>query len=237
MQKVEIPDYIRKIKVSNARVKKYYEQGKKGPASKKYQDKTKYDYVPYVVATGRKYLTELATGERVVANPKAAGTPNVVTINGQALYNGAVSKHLRARILGEIKESYMPYVNQMDIVEEYPIIIEMEIHDTIFESTSLWDVDNRSWPYIKAFQDCLTGNKNKLGVKQCKQIIPDDNILYVTSPPSPKFIPVDREEDRKIVFIIKKETDVRILKHVTYCKECKTREGEITKLITLNKDI
>jgi len=233
MQKVEIPDYIRKIKVSNARIKKYYELGKKGPASKKHQDKTKYDYKPFI--GNRSYLTDLVTGERVVANPKAAGTPNVVTINGQSLYNGAVSKHLRARILGEIKESYMPYVNAMDVIEEYPIVIEMEIHDTIFESTSLWDVDNRSWPYIKAFQDCLTGNKNKLGVKQCKQIIPDDNILYVTTPPSPKFIPVDKEEDRKIVFIIKKETDVRILKHKSYCKECKLRENDIKRLLAGSK--
>lgn len=229
MQIVEIPDYIRKIKVSNARNKKYYEKGKKEPVSVKYKDRTLYDYVPF--AGSKSYLIEKKTGERVIANPKAAGTPNVVTINGQSLYNGAVSKHLRSKILSDIKESYTPYINQMDVIEKYPIVIKMEIHDVIYESTSLWDVDNRSWPYIKAFQDCLTGNKDKLGNKKCKQIIPDDNILYVTTPPSPKFIPVSDPKDRKLVFIIEEETDIRILNNVEYCNECTSRIPEIIALL------
>ena len=111
----------------------------------------------------------------------------------------------------------------MDVVDEFPIRIDMEIHDIIRDenSNSLWDMDNRAWPYIKAFQDCLTGNKDKNGNNKNKIIIPDDNILYITQPPIPLYIPVDDTYDRKIVFRLVEETDERILKHKAYQQEHK----------------
>lgn len=219
-QVIIIPEYLRKVKLSERRLTKYYQQGKKAPKAQKYLDRKKYDYKSFA---GKLYLVDLTTGERVVANPRAAGTPRILTINGQKIYNGEVSKHMRNKVLSDIKESYKPYLDSLDVVTTFPIRFEMEVHDVIREGDSgaLWDMDNRAWPYIKAFQDCLTGNKDKDGKKRSKVIIPDDNILYVTQPPVPKFIPVDDEKDRKLVFKIIQETDNRILNHKGYKEELK----------------
>ena len=223
MQIIEIPNYIRQVELSKARQVKYYELGKKLPKAKKYEDKTKYDFQEIPGFGIRKFLIDLHTKQRVIANPKAAGTARHVVINGQKIYNGEVDKHVRNKVLSEIKKSFIPYINQLDIILKFPIRIRCEIHDVIRENNggSLWDLDNRSWPYIKAFQDCLTGNRNKDLLLQCKKVIPDDNILYITQAPLPLFIPVNTEEERKLVFIIEEEVDPRILTHALFCEELK----------------
>ena len=229
---VEIPEYIRQVKLSDARMKKYYEKGKKAPKAQKYNDSTKYAWKRW--SNGKAYLTELANGERVIANPRAAGTPRLITINGQKIYNGEASKHIRNKILSAIKEQMAPYVNKLDPIglEHFPLKLELELHDIIREpsSHSLWDVDNRSWPYIKAFQDCLTGNRDKNGKKRNKQVIPDDNVLWITQPPVPKFVPVDKEEDRKLVFTIVKDTDKRIINHKGFQEQLKEAKYEIQRI-------
>lgn len=224
--KIEIPEYLRKVELSRSRNQKYYVAGKNTPKAKKYLDKEKYDWKKIGDKT---FLVDLETNEKVIANPKAAGTPRNLVINGQKIYNGEASKHIRNKVLSAIKESFSTYINKLSEIKEFPLTLELEIHDVIREngSYSLWDIDNRSYPYIKAFQDCLTGNKDKTGKKRNKQIIPDDNILFITQPPVPKFIPVDDEKDRKLVFIIKKETDKRILNHKGYKQELKQLGYEI----------
>lgn len=224
-QTVEMPQYIRKVKLSEARKRKYYELGKKLPVAQRYADRTKYDYKVY---NKKSYLVDLETDERVVANPRAAGTPRYATINGQAIYNGGVGQHMRNKIMSEIKASFKPYIDKMNPITDFPLVIEMELHDVIRadSSGSLWDLDNRSWPYIKAFQDCLTGNKDQHKQARNRQIIPDDNILFITGPPVPKFIPVDHEDDRKLVFRLRKETDSRILNHTDHKLELKRELDE-----------
>ncbi len=233
---VEIPRYIRQVKLSEARMKKYYEKGKKLPKAKKYADTTKYGWKKF---GAREFLVDLETEERIVANPRAAGTPRYITINGQKIYNGEASKHIRNKVLSAIKESFAQYINKLDpiLLENFPLNINLEVHDIIREpsSNSLWDVDNRAWPYVKAFQDCLTGNTDKNGKKRNKQIIPDDNVLFITQPPVPKFVPVDDEEDRKLVFTIVKETDKRILKHKEHKKQLKEATDEVQRLSSRGK--
>jgi len=218
-QIIEIPKYIRQVRLSEKRITKYYEQGKKAPKSQKYYDKTKYDWKSFA---GRLFLVDLKSGERVIANPRAQGTPRDITINGQKIYNGEVNKNVRNKILSEIKSSFAPYVDKLEPVPKgCPIRIEMEIHDVIKSpgSGAFWDLDNRSYPYIKAFQDCLTGNRIKGGKATNKVIVPEDHVMYITQPPVPLFIPVENEEDRKLVFRLIKETDDRILKHKIYQEE------------------
>lgn len=229
---VEIPNYIRQVKLSDARQKKYYEKGKAAPKAKRYNDSSKFEWKRW--SNGKIYLTEIETKERVVANPRAAGTPRLITINGQKIYNGEASKHIRNKILSAIKESFAPYINKMNPVplENFPLRLELEVHDIIREpsSNSLWDLDNRAWPYIKAFQDCLTGNADKKGKKRNKQIIPDDNVLWITQPPVPKFVPVDSEEDRKLVFTIVRDTDKRVKNNKEFQEQLKQAKYEITRV-------
>jgi hypothetical protein len=227
---VEIPEYIRQVKLSEARMKKYYEKGKKAPKAQRYNDNTKYAWKRW--SNGKTYLIDIADGERVIANPRAAGTPRLVTINGQKIYNGEISKHSRNKILGAIKEEMALYINKLEPIdiEKFPLKLELELHDIIRENNSIWDLDNRAWPYIKAFQDCLTGNKDKNGKKRNKQIIPDDNILWIIQPPVPKFIPVDKEEDRKLVFAISENTDKRITQHKGFQEELNKAKYEIQRI-------
>lgn len=220
MTTIIIPNYIREIQLSAARQVKYYKIGKKLPKAKKYHDKTKYDFRT-IEGLDEQWLFDLSTNQRVIANPKAAGTPKVIVINGQKIYNGEVNKHIRNKVLSSIKSSFKSYVEQLEPITKFPIKLSLEIHDTIRESNShnLWDMDNRAWPYIKAFQDVLTGNKDKTGKFRNKVVIPDDNILYITQPPVPKFIPIDNEDDRMLIFKIEEEDDKRILDHKGYKEE------------------
>ena len=172
-QIVTIPQYIREVKLSDSRLRKYYERNKKEPKAKKYEDRSKYDWKPVKpYPKNRLFLVDLETGERVIANPKAAGTPRIMTINGQKIYNAEMHPNVRNKVMKEIKKSFKPYIDQMDKITRYPIKINLEVHDTIREQSShnYWDLDNRSYPYIKAFQDCLTGNIDKNGNCQNKKI-------------------------------------------------------------------
>ena len=60
--------------------------------------------------------------------------------------------------------------------------------------------------------------------------MPDDNILFITGPPVPKYIPVDKDEDRKLVFKLKKETDERILNHTDHKLELKQAVYEFNRV-------
>jgi len=222
MQTVVIPEYIRKVKLSEARRTKYYELGKKPPKAKKYHDKTKYEYREIKGYGKRRFLVDKETGERVIANPRAAGTPNFIMINGQKIYNGEVSGPFRNKIMKEIKKEMSKYTDTLKPIKKFPIRINLEIYDVIQEDGfSYWDVDNRSWPYIKAFQDCLTGDRGN-----CKKIIQDDHNIFVTQPPVPLFIPVDKPEDRKLVFTITDEKDKRILEHKGFKEHIKNLKDE-----------
>tara|TARA_R110000765_G_scaffold311185_7_gene404392 strand:+ start:322 stop:1026 length:705 start_codon:yes stop_codon:yes gene_type:complete len=229
---VEIPDYLRRVKLSNARRAKYYELGKALPKAKKYADTKLYEWR---VRGKKSFLYDKKTDERVIANPKAAGTPNVMVINGQKIYNGEMNPNMRAKIMNEIKSSFYHHIKHLKPIPKkyFPLKIELEIHDTIREERSgcLWDADNRAYPYTKAFQDCLTGSADKTGEKRIKQIIPDDNILFVSTAASPKFIPIAIGEQRKIVFTISQETDERVIKNKEYTE---LLEEEFNKLTEWN---
>lgn len=231
LRELVIPKYIRRVRLSDARRAEYYELGKKKIKAKKYQDTSKYGFRPFKVIRNGKltevyFLTNLATGDRVLKNPLSAGTPKDKLINGQDIYNQTIIEQTRNKILQEIKKSFTPYVNTLEPIDifDLPVRIEVELHDTILEegSSQLWDVDNRFYMYGKAFQDVLTGNKLK-GVARNKIILPDDNNLIVSKPPAPLFIPVSSSEERKLVFKIYKEEDPRIINSILYKAEFNPR--------------
>lgn len=211
--RIEIPEYIRKVLMSKKRMKKYYVKDKKD-LPKKYSDKTKYDYKEFKSSTGKgtKFiLIDLLTKEKVIANPKVFGTEKWKVINGQKIYNGEVGKWERNTLMQTIKESYVEILKNIKPfnIKLFPITIKVEVHDMITDPIckgQLWDVGNRVFPYFKGFEDALKKHN----------IIPDDNIMFITQSPAPIFIPVDRTEDRKLIFIIASETDPRIINHKQY---------------------
>jgi hypothetical protein len=211
--KVEIPKYLKKIVLSKARREKHFELGKGKAPPKKYTKNSRYEWKRCQVGKRQtSKLVDTETKKFVVANPIAAGTPKFQRINGQDLYAGNLSVHTRNKIFTELKEFFIDFIKDIKEIKNTPVKIHLEVHDEIIECTSLWDLDNRAYPYKKAFQDTLTGNRGKYEVK-----LEDDNILFVTNI-STQFVPVDNTEDRKLVYLIYKEDDNRVLKHKAYKK-------------------
>ena len=218
LRRIEIPLYLRRVRLVERRRATYYELGKKPPTAKKYHNTKHYIYKPQTINGELKVvLMEVATGRLVVKNSLSVGTPRDKLINGQDIYNQTIMMEQRNKMLQAIKTSFAPFVNGIKPIDitDLPIRIDVELHDTIKEESSgqLWDVDNRFYMYGKAFQDVLTGNRLK-GIPRGTVVIPDDNNLIISRPPSPLFIPVSSSEQRKLVFIIYKESDPRILNNV-----------------------
>lgn len=198
---IRIPEYIRRIKLSESRRARYYEKGKSVPpyVNKKIAEKV-YKYKAFKVGGKRKYFLVDGDGNRVVANPRVAGTPRYKVINGQQFYKGALHSAERRKIIEAIKEDIRQHLDRVVPIDKdhYPVQIKVEVYDQILDpeiKDQLWDLDNRFYPYQKAFQDILVE----------EGIIPEDNIMYITSPPSPQFIPVDRASERALVFKIYKD--------------------------------
>lgn len=193
MDKIEIsiPLFIKKVMISKARRIKYYKEGGKIPIK----------YSKYGFDSKGRLIDD--KGEYIVANPRTIGKPKYITINGQALYNARMSPHIRSKIVNAVKDSFEPHLNGVEPIVDLPVRVSLKLYDTIRQAN--WDLDNQ-WLYNKCFQDLI--------VK--KGIIPDDDIRYITKAGAPEFVPVDNEQDRKLVFTISSETRDEILKYKYY---------------------
>jgi Holliday junction resolvase RusA-like endonuclease len=190
---IEIPKYIKHILLSNKRRATYYMKGEQIPKrflAKKYPFDKKNRMVDF-------------EGKPIIKNQRTVGTPRLKKINGQDIYSGYATHHLRANMVNQIKESFMQVLKGIPRVNYSPVRIDAEIHDVI--GAANWDLDNL-WIYIKCMQDCLTD----------AGIIPDDTIEYVTKAPSFEFFPAPDEDSRKMVFIIRKELRQEILDNPLY---------------------
>lgn len=217
-QIVEIPYYIKRVKLSNARRPKYFEKDastnkvKPKELPKRYCNRDKYEWRKY---NGRNILFDSTTNERVVANPRAQGTPHYITINGQGIYNGKIKEHTRHKVMSEIKKSFKDGIETLKPIVDYPIILTIEVWDYPFTDethANSWDLDNRSGPYLKGFQDSLTGN---LG--QFKQILTDDDVFHVTGF-TVKYVPIDDPKEFKLVFKLEEDLDPRLKQSKIYQK-------------------
>ena len=200
---IEIPNYIRQVKLSEKRSKKFYVKGKK-EIPKKYSDNKRFVFKK----KGTKFcLYDSVENEFIIANPRTQGTPKIKTINGQAIYNGFVSKWERATMMNKIGDSFSEAIKDLSLFPYNPVKITIEVHDLIKDpicKEQEWDLRNREFPYGKKFEDLIK-----------KKIIKDDSVLYYTCF-KVQFVPIDNEVNRKLVFIIEKETDERVLKHHKY---------------------
>lgn len=201
LHKIEYPLYIKRVMLSKERRAKYYTPQCK-IKNKKLNDRTRFVFRENV-KTKKSYLVDVNTGEKVLKNPRAVGTPKYMSINAQHLYNQTLNEFSRDRVVRVLHEFFESGMKEIGRIDMYPLMITMEIHDTIIEGTSEWDVGNRGFFYQKAFEDVLKKDK-----------IIDDAAIYIAMPSAPIFIPVKTEEERKLVFSIYQITDKRIVNDV-----------------------
>lgn len=147
----------------------------------------------------------------VLANPIRAGKENMQTIRGQDIYSG-MNEMIRAKIMREIKESFKPYIKNFPVIKEYPLKISLFIYDTVVNQLSNnkeyqeWDIGNRAFPYGKAFLDLLVSEK----------LLVNDDILHITQDCGGIFVPIDKDENRKLVFLLQYDYREELLTNKYY---------------------
>ena len=233
----EIPEYIVKVQTSKKRRKKYFNKYDSKGVSRTYEYEEldgkyeplqeHYEGPPYNLPISKTNALKLhegdyswnsngyledENGDRVVANPQAAGTPNYEKLSGNRFSSGFGNHHLRRTLTHGLKDFYRPIVrDQMEPFDDdvYPLCVRWECHTVI--DRNLFDLDN-FWFYFKYFQDVLIEDEHPDG-HDLEPIIPDDNIQYVTAPGRPILYPIEDWEDRKFVFEFYRDTRNIITNH------------------------
>lgn len=142
-----------------------------------------------------------------------------IKVNGQTLYSG-MNHHTRNKVVREMKDSIiksLPF-DIGDLSEYIPFKINLEIHnvpnyqtvkymskkgefafkgvDPSVEYEPSFDVDNQ-WIWIKCFTDVIAKDLD---------LVKDDTVKYIPINGQIEYIPIDKLEDRKLVFTIEKIT-------------------------------
>lgn len=182
---VEIPNYIKYVQLSKQRRAKYFSKGSKIP--KKYLNN------PELFSFNTKgVLVNVEDDSKIIANPKAFGTPRMKKIRGNDIWSG-MDPFLRAKIARDLKHYFKKVYAEHNLQplreRDYPIGVALMFHDIINEDSQ--DLDNLSLVYRKCSLDALKG------------IIEDDKLQYIREIPC-SFIPIESEKDNKLVIIIYK---------------------------------
>ena len=182
MIEVKIPNYLRRVKLSDSRNATYFSTSDVLP--EKYRAKR------YGWKRRTPKEISLFDGEEkmfVIKNPKSVGTPSYQSIAGNEIY---ARMHERKRILlvDTLKDHFKEHMKNLDIPADYfPLSEKMELHSSF--GFADWDVDNL-WIYHKCFLDSLRDLK----------IVPDDNVLFIRQAGETTFVPVTEEEIPTMIF-------------------------------------
>ena len=191
---IEIPNYIKYVILSQKRRTLYWTVDDKNlPARVRAQ----------ITGIDKKKRLLGKNHQPIIKNPRAAGTPRMRKINGQDIYSGFGNHFYRQAVVEQVKKSFMEVLKDIPRLDYSPVRIDAQLHDEI--GAANWDLDNL-WIYVKCMLDCLTSSG----------IIPDDTIEFITKAPSFEFYPIEPGEERKMVFIIRKELRDAILEHPLY---------------------
>jgi Holliday junction resolvase RusA-like endonuclease len=168
---VELENYMTEVVVSKARRAVYYERGDRIP--KKYNNQSEYKFKPFTVTVDKKrrrrdYLFNIKTGERVIKNKRVAGTPSVLSINGQKIWNGQVARFDRNKIMIALKEYFTRNLPKVSFSKRVSICYRFV--SPMSKNNSDWDLDNHASPYVKSFQDAIVD----------AGWIPDDSTWYIS---------------------------------------------------------
>mgnify|MGYP000271235373 CR=1 FL=1 len=192
MLEIIIPQYLTHVQLTKGRRPKYYTKGTHIP--KKYNKYKEYDSKNRLLNFNK---------VPIVANPASVNKPRIKKINGQELYSGNMPPHMRSKVVSVIKQHFSDHLCKCNPLIDFPIAITAELFT--IPGAMNWDLDNQ-WIYHKCFQDALVDAK----------IIPDDNIFYVTQAPAFSYTPVERMEDRKLIYRINKDDRQIFKEHPSY---------------------
>ena len=187
--KVEIPRWQKEYVFKSAVNPIYYKKGMTLPPSYKKRI-TKGQYI-WKLHNGSQILWHVKDKKYILKNTKTANKPKTWNVNGQ----GFCSLHWRVKdtLTDYFKRYFSGYVvQQLDPInmDDKIVSIAIDIHEIIHKD--LPDVDNLSWIIRKWFTDTLHENN----------IIPDDDYKIILETGKSRYILIDKEEDRKLIFKI-----------------------------------
>ena len=174
----------------------------------------KEDYITEKMKSKAKLLLyDIEKEALVISNPKVAGTPRNYVINGQDFYSGNLNPLVRAKIITEIKKSFVNCIKSKNLKtisnNSYPLTVVCEVHDTVknkYDKSSSeigtgWDIGNRAYlPYLKTMLDLLvTGKVNKTEPVLISPILKEDDRLHIRGE-SILFFPIKKTDTRKLIF-------------------------------------
>ena len=154
---------------------------------------------------------------KILANPFKVGTPRIKMINAQDIFSGKIQSFEKEAIMFKIKQHFAPFLqnNRALDVSMYPVRIRLYLYDTVKnyhdrslqdDSGTRWDIINRSYMYMKAFGDLLVEGLKDKSINVPKILI-DDERLFLTEDGGCVFMPIDKHENRKLVFVIGKDDE------------------------------
>jgi hypothetical protein len=189
--KIIIPEFVQEMKLADKKRKTYYKRGDEIP--------NKYAGPKFIWKKDKLY--DSIKKEFVIKNPASAGKPRFKSIAGNDIW-GRVHPRIRMAAIEAIVNNFKPHLpSRIDL--NFPITIDMEVYTP--SRYCDWDIGNL-WVYDKVFQDLLVESK----------LIPDDTIRFVTKSSGPRYIPITKNSERKMVFTLREDTDPRVISHVMY---------------------
>ena len=241
--RIVIPQYIRRVKMSEKQIPVYWEfDGKHIKAKNKHlpdkyftkegleakilnngiikqqylKDSYKLQNFHTTSKNNRTYLVN-SKGDKILANPLKVGTPRIKMINAQDIFSGKIQSFEKEAIMYKIKQHFAPFIQNMSAldVSMYPVRIRLYLYDTVKnyhdrslqdDSGTRWDIINRSYMYMKAFGDLLVEGLKDKSINVPKILI-DDERLFLTEDGGCVFMPIDKHENRKLVFVIGKDDE------------------------------
>lgn len=202
---IEIPNYIYQVQVSKSRRVKYFHSNKTGIGKvKKLIEDLPKKHKAIIVGTDLEGFYVDKNGDRIIANPLAAGTAKFVPINGQMFYSSG-NQFTRVKIVNSLHTFFSSEIKRVSLQpfkkSDYPIVITLEWFAPYSHKTM--DITNMYSVYQKTFEDTLVNDG----------ILIDDEVKYVTGGFS-IFTPVEKFEDRKFIFTFYQDLRFKQLKLV-----------------------
>lgn len=183
---IEIPEFERHVKVSNATRAKYWKVGQKNVPKRVLKE------IVGIKKFGKKqdeYWID-CNGDRFVKNTIKVGQANYWVVNGQQLYNAALGPMTRAKVTKYFHEYIKGYIKPLLPLD---VIGEIRTYAEIYETDKLMTVDiDNLWLWTKWFNDVL----------QEMKIISNDNKTVIRSTGQITYFPVEENTERKLVFYI-----------------------------------
>jgi hypothetical protein len=185
---ITVPDYPDKVMIAKSRRSVFYVS--MTASVKGRTDIPKRYKSAHYVFDARGVLTDVRTGNPVLANPRTAGKPRYWVVNFQDIWNQNLTKQTRASYTGLLKDIFRPFIRKMKVITEFPLELNLRLYDLECPV----DVSNKGVIYTKIIEDLMVTEGR----------IPDDSVEYINCSGRTKFIRITDPKKKRMEIVISK---------------------------------